>query len=196
MGITERVLSAPPFFVEVGFLFPSPLEFTQQGKAAIDVVKRALCALEITNGITHTELVLPANRNEIPKIIEVNARPAGGIIPSLINHAIGLDIHRLYIDLQLRKSLLLTPTKKLFASAYHFTAIKNGHVLDVQGYDELSKHPQVREAKLSVKSGDKVIKPKSNWDRLGQFITVSEDYKQLVAVSEDLLKSVLFKIEN
>ncbi|NED89346.1 ATP-grasp domain-containing protein [Streptomyces sp. SID11233] len=76
-AVTGKFPLEPPFR-EVGHLRPAPLTAAERA-AALDVVTAALHALDITTGITHTELKLTADG---PRIIEVNGR-LGGFQPQL-----------------------------------------------------------------------------------------------------------------
>ncbi|MFJ2918683.1 ATP-grasp domain-containing protein [Streptomyces sp. NPDC087307] len=71
-AVTGKFPLEPPFR-EVGHLRPAPLTEAERA-AALDVVTAALHALDITTGITHTELKLTADG---PRIIEVNGRLGG-----------------------------------------------------------------------------------------------------------------------
>lgn len=62
-------------FRETGHLWPAPLEQDEQ-IVALDTTLRAIDALGITDGITHTEFKLTAGG---PRLIEVNARLGGFI---------------------------------------------------------------------------------------------------------------------
>ncbi|MFB6507057.1 MULTISPECIES: ATP-grasp domain-containing protein [unclassified Streptomyces] len=76
-AVTGKFPLEPPFR-EVGHLRPAPLAEAERA-AALEVVTAALHALDITTGITHTELKLTADG---PRIIEVNGR-LGGFQPQL-----------------------------------------------------------------------------------------------------------------
>lgn len=74
LGVTDKLPLAPGFR-ETGFVIPSSLPEGMQQELA-EVAARALDALGIENGITHTEVKLTAHG---PRLIEVNGRLGGSI---------------------------------------------------------------------------------------------------------------------
>lgn len=69
----------PPFFEEVGHVAGRVLD-AETEHAVRDVVVRANLALGVDRSVTHTELMLTADG---PKVIEVNGRLGGELIPYL-----------------------------------------------------------------------------------------------------------------
>ncbi|WP_306330119.1 ATP-grasp domain-containing protein [Streptomyces venezuelae] len=86
VAVTGKLPLAPPFR-ETGHLLPAPLP----PEAAADVVRlerRALRALGVRHGVTHTEIKLtPAG----PRVIEVNGR-LGGHMAELVQRSLGYDL--------------------------------------------------------------------------------------------------------
>lgn len=89
LGITGKLPLAAPFR-ETGRFWPALLTPAERGEVA-DLVTRALTALEVGVGLTHTEVKLTADR---PRIIEVNGR-LGGHVHGLARQAGGGDLVRL-----------------------------------------------------------------------------------------------------
>lgn len=92
-----RKYSAPETLVEVGHVLPAPLDEQVAGEIA-DYLKRALDALGVRFGPTHTELVLTKTG---PRIIETHIRCGGDDLYELVKDAVGVDL----IDLQIRQTL-------------------------------------------------------------------------------------------
>ncbi|MFJ4336962.1 acetyl-CoA carboxylase biotin carboxylase subunit family protein [Streptomyces sp. NPDC088915] len=86
VAVTGKLPLAPPFR-ETGHLLPAPLA----PAVAADVVRlerRALRALGVRHGVTHTEIKLtPAG----PRVIEVNGR-LGGHMAELVRRSLGYDL--------------------------------------------------------------------------------------------------------
>ncbi|MFE3526657.1 acetyl-CoA carboxylase biotin carboxylase subunit family protein [Streptomyces sp. NPDC059161] len=93
-GVTHLALSGKlPLlmpFRESGRFWPTHLPADEQ-HAILDLVSRALKALDVRYGLTHTELKLTRNG---PRIIEVNGR-LGGHVNGLARTACGTDLVRL-----------------------------------------------------------------------------------------------------
>ncbi|HEY0638777.1 MAG TPA: ATP-grasp domain-containing protein, partial [Pseudonocardiaceae bacterium] len=87
MFLARKEVGYPPYFEEIGHLVDGddPLLADQE---VLRVVREAHAALGFTDGMTHTELKLtPAG----PKVVEVNARLGGDLIPYLGLRVTGLD---------------------------------------------------------------------------------------------------------
>lgn len=84
---TTRKFSDPVSFTEIGHVSPG-MTYDQQ-RAVGDYVLRALEALGIVFGRTHTEVVLT---DRGPRIIETHLRVAGDEIPRLVSDVTGVDL--------------------------------------------------------------------------------------------------------
>lgn len=111
VGITDKSVTSPPYFVEYRHVFPARL----QEATAAAVIRTALAAVEaagVTLGATHTEVKLTPRG---VAVIEINPRLAGGMIPALVEHATGVDL----LEQQLRATaglpVSLTPTRRRHA---------------------------------------------------------------------------------
>jgi biotin carboxylase len=85
-GVSGRLTLAPPYR-ERGFFYPSTLPPGTR-KAVCDLVLSALAALDVRNGVSHTEVKLTPGG---PEIIEVNGR-LGGYVSWLIKRNGGADL--------------------------------------------------------------------------------------------------------
>jgi hypothetical protein len=89
LAVTGKLPLLPPFR-EAGQFWPAALPADERA-AVLDLTTRALRALEVRTGLTHTEIKLTASG---PRIIEVNGR-LGGHINALSKDAVGVDLVRL-----------------------------------------------------------------------------------------------------
>lgn len=88
-GITEKVVSFPPFFEETGH-FARPVGAGNPVDSKLAEVTRSVHeALGVTTGITHCELRVTAGG---PYVVEIAARPGGDRIPLITKLASGIDI--------------------------------------------------------------------------------------------------------
>lgn len=107
VGITDKHVTPPPYFVEYRHLFPARLP----GGVAEEVADTARAAVEaagVTLGATHTEVKLTAGG---VAVIEVNPRLAGGMIPVLVEHATGIDLLEQQVRAAAGLPVSLTPTR-------------------------------------------------------------------------------------
>ncbi|MFE2013025.1 ATP-grasp domain-containing protein [Streptomyces sp. NPDC059491] len=81
-------VGAPPVFVETGHDVPALLP-AAQAAALVDSAVHAVKALGLGWGAAHVELRLDG---DVARVIEVNPRLAGGMIPELVRRARGIDL--------------------------------------------------------------------------------------------------------
>ncbi|MEV7504122.1 ATP-grasp domain-containing protein [Streptomyces sp. NPDC093018] len=87
MTVAKHV-GPPPVFVETGHDLPADLP-TRQRDALTTCAVAAVRALGLGWGAAHVELRLDG---DTPRVIEVNPRLAGGMIPELVRRACGIDL--------------------------------------------------------------------------------------------------------
>ena len=88
VGVTAKHVGSAPYFVETGHDFPAQVP-APVGAALESVTLAALRAVGLTTGPAHVELRLDGVE---PRVIEINPRLAGGLIPRLIHQATGRDL--------------------------------------------------------------------------------------------------------
>lgn len=93
--VTGKFPLAEPFR-ETGCFVPSSLDASREA-AVLDLAERAVRALGVTTGVTHTEIMLT---DAGPRVIEVNGRLGGSIGP-LVRRAATYDLARAAIELAL-----------------------------------------------------------------------------------------------
>ena len=176
VGITQKQVSAPPFFVELGHLFPAELAETDAQQIK-ETTRTALLLLGNRNGPVHTEIKLTPRGCVI---IEINPRLAGGMIPELIVQATGIDL--------LTNQLLaasgcepdLVPSRRAYAGIAFLTAPSAGFFGGVPQLDGLRSQPGVIQAVVTKGVGQSVQPAQSAYDRLGYVILQAEDRPALM----------------
>ncbi|WP_199883428.1 ATP-grasp domain-containing protein [Streptomyces sp. CB01580] len=88
-AITRKALSAEPCFEEVGHVVDANDELLDNDAVRF-VATDALNAVGITHGVMHVEMRLTKDRG--PRIIEINARLGGDLIPHLVYLATGVSL--------------------------------------------------------------------------------------------------------
>ncbi|OIK26346.1 ATP-grasp domain-containing protein [Streptomyces malaysiense] len=88
VAVVAKHVGPPPVFVETGHDLPAALPARQRDALTACAVA-AVRALGLGWGAAHVELRLDG---AAPRVIEVNPRPAGGMIPELVRHAHGIDL--------------------------------------------------------------------------------------------------------
>ncbi|MFD7561499.1 ATP-grasp domain-containing protein, partial [Streptomyces sp. NPDC059835] len=160
VGITAKSVTEGPHFVEHRHLFPAPLP-AATAQQITETVTAALDATGIRLGATHTEVKLTADG---PTLIEINPRPAGGMIPELIRLATGVDL----LGEQLRVALGVPPHLKAegagHAGIQFVLADADGTLTAAHGTREAAAVEGVESVLVTAAPGTPVRKPRSASD--------------------------------
>ncbi|MFE9419999.1 pyridoxal-phosphate dependent enzyme [Streptomyces griseofuscus] len=191
VGITEKSVTGTPHFVEHRHLFPAPLP-AETAQRITETVTAALDAAGIRLGATHTEVKLTA---EGPAVIEINPRPAGGMIPELIRLATGVDL----LEQQLRTAVGLAPALKPAQDAHagiQFLLPDADGVLDaVDGTQEAAAVPDVEAVTVTASPGTVVRRPRSAGDRIGHVIAGHPTLERVTAALDEARRLLRLSVE-
>ncbi len=176
IGITEKHLTGSQSFVEQKHFFPAPLPADQAAQIE-ETVRRALQVVGVGCGATHTEVKLtPAGC----KVVEINGRLAGGMIPELIRLATGIDPLQQHLKAALDQEPELTPSHRATAGIQFLTASGCGRLQEVRGVESAAAMPGVQQVTVTARPGTAVKPPESAYDRLGYVIAAGETYEETV----------------
>ena len=191
IGCTAKHLGPQPYFVEIGHDFPAPL--TDQIRADIELAALdALAALGLGWGPSHLELRLtPAG----PRIIEVNPRLAGGMIPRLVLEATGIDLIELTVCRAAGMPVAIRPTRDRGSSIRFLLAAQPGTLLEVSGLELARSSPAIVEATLSTPIGAQLSIQNSFRDRLGYLIGTGKDGRAAAHAATEALAHLRLRIE-
>jgi hypothetical protein len=111
--VSDKLPMTRPFFVEVGDNMPSRLSSADQELcgAATD---RAIQAMGIRNGWTHTEVKLDGDKTTV---VECAARMGGGYFENLFQEVYGINRMKMLMDLFLDSAAVEHPTPRQHAAA-------------------------------------------------------------------------------
>lgn len=170
IGVTSKRLGPLPHFVEIGHDFPAHFSGREEeiiSQAACDALK----ALNLGWGPAHIELRLGSGG---PKVIEVNPRLAGGFIPELVRLACGIDMIGETIRQVAGGAPRLDRTRRRYASLRFILASEGGVLSARNNLDAAAQVPGVVEARLYVKTGERLSRRGDFRDRVGHVIAVGE----------------------
>jgi biotin carboxylase len=85
----KKILGFFPNFEEIGHVVAAPELIVDDPKGVHEILAAAHRAMGIDNAVTHTEIRMTASG---PRIIEINGRSGGDLIPQLGELALGVDI--------------------------------------------------------------------------------------------------------
>lgn len=161
LQITDKVTTGAPHFVELEH--HQPAEFTKEKYVEIyDLTKKALDALEVTNGASHSEYKITADGRIY--VMEIGARMGGDFIGSdLVQLSTGYDFLKGVIEVALGRFEEPRLTASRHAGVY-FLCEKTKHL---QATIKEAKLPQIVRAEIT----DEVLRPvKCSADRSGYLI--------------------------
>ena len=111
--VSDKLPMTPPFFVEIGDNMPSRLPAAAQDLCR-QATDRAIRAMGIRNGWTHTEVKLDGNK---ATVVECAARMGGGYFENLFREVYGVDRMAMLVDLYLGRSAITAPAPRRHAAA-------------------------------------------------------------------------------
>ncbi|MBK3647830.1 ATP-grasp domain-containing protein, partial [Streptomyces sp. MBT33] len=170
-------VGAPPVFVEMGHDVPAVLP-APEAAALVDSAVHAVKALGLGWGAAHVELRLDGG---VARVIEVNPRLAGGMIPELVRRALGVDLVGAQVRAGLGLPVDLTDTSGAAgaASIRFFTATADAVLSDTDAAEAAALAvPGVVDAALYRPPGTRVAPAEDFRGRLGHVIAVAADPAQ------------------
>jgi cysteine synthase A len=172
-GLTRKYLGDPPYFVEIGHVFPAPID-----AALRDAIAARCCgwleAVGLDFGVAHVELRLV---DGVPVLMEINPRLGGGMIPELVRLATGFDILRHVIDVHTGAPIQGDPRalRATGAAAVRFLIPRAPGVVEtIRGRDVALSFPGVTRCVLAptpARTGG----TESSYDRLGYVVARGDD---------------------
>lgn len=184
VGICRKHLGAEPHFVEVGHDFPAPLDPTVRADLAT-TAKAALQALGLGWGPAHVEL---RDDGTGARIIEVNPRLAGGMIPRMVAAATGIDLVHDTVARVIGAALPRRARAAGAASIRFLVADGPGALTSIDGLPEARALPGVIEATPIRHPGDQIPFNHSFQDRLAYVIASATDPFASAATAESALQ--------
>ncbi|ARE73346.1 hypothetical protein B6R96_04865 [Streptomyces sp. Sge12] len=187
IGYSDRVMSAPPRFVELAVRFSAERPFP----GADDYVAQTLAALEYDFGAFHLEFILTEDG---PRLVELNPRFVG----AGVQHAIGELTGVLPADLLVAKLTGSPVPEFAFEGAVtelYLTAPSSGRLDDVHGLDEAVAVEGCRAAGLYVALGDEVSSGiESNSQYIGYVHAVGRSREESYAIAVESASRISYGI--
>jgi biotin carboxylase len=170
VGITRKHLGPEPYFMEIGHDFPAPLPEAERaaiGAAAL----AALRALGLGWGGAHVELRYGPDG---PRIVEVNPRLAGGMIPRMVTEALGIDMIFHVVAEAAGQPRTPRPARSEAAAIRFLVTTEPGKLAGISGMAAARAVPGVVEVGISGQPDRDVLIRHAFTDRLGYVIARGE----------------------
>jgi biotin carboxylase len=190
VGVTRKLVTEPPFAVEVGHVFPAalPRETHAMVEAALD---RALLRLGLRHTTAHAEFKLEGDRFSL---IEVNPRVGGDMIPELVESALGIDLISVLVRLQAGHPIdgMLAPTRHLVAGIRFLTPPRPGVITALHAPPD----PIPGEVRRQLPGLPRTITGvTSSYDRLGFVVATAADEAALQASLDGFVAACRFEYQ-
>jgi len=178
--ITDKIVSAPPYNVELGHIQPSRYEYLRPAieKLLQDIVDK----LNLNNCALHPEMKVYNNRLTL---IEIGPRLGGDFITShLVPLSTGINIEKQLINITLGKMIRISPNKA--ASMVFFLNLPINSIISktISKSEIIEKFPAVKEFKLDLMPGDQVKPITNSLNRYGHVILAGKDVQTLLSYKE------------
>lgn len=182
LGLLSRILFSKDPVVEMGSCFPYPHNL--EDKIA-RVVKEAHEKLGITDGPTHTEVIV--NKNGEIEIIDLNPRFVGADVLQSINHAYQTKFEETLLDFAIGKKVSIErPASTRFSCLQYVLPPKIDEFRSVS----FSTDPDVKFHTSFLKPGTRISSTDRQIDYLGCYLTVMPTFSAAIEKSRALRTSV------
>lgn len=152
--LAHKQLGFAPAFEEIGHIVQGD-EPLLHDPSILDVLQSAHSALGLTEAMTHTEL----RRTETgPRVVEVNARTGGDMIPYIGRQATGIDLGRIAAELAIGIVPDLEPSEKRTAGVRFLYPERDLTVESITVHRDLLPH-EVSTYTILAKPGQKLMLP-------------------------------------
>lgn len=187
LAITDKMVTEPPYLVELGHAEPSSLPVAARHKVE-EIAKATIDAIGIVNGPSHTEIMLA---HDGPKVIETAARLGGDFITSkLIPLSTGVDFVTASVRLALGHDVDVKPSMSRGAAIRFMTADRPGVIKRIKLRDNLRLREGFTECEFYVSEGDRIDFPHSSNDRVGHVLFTGRDVIEATSRADEALSAV------
>jgi biotin carboxylase len=153
--LARKQVGFPPYFEETGHSV-SNADPLLRDPDLLRALQATHDALGFTDGWTHTELKLTADG---PKLIEVNGRLGGDLIPYVGMRASGIDPGLAAADVAVGREPTVTADRELFGGIRFCYVDRDCSVIDSIAFDEDALPPGIDLAVVLAAAGDVVSRP-------------------------------------
>ncbi len=189
MFVARKQLSEHPFFQETGHVVDATDEL-QRDPELMEMLRAAHVALGLRRGMTHSEVRLTSAG---PRIVEINARLGGDLIPYVGMLATGIDPARVAVDVVLGREPEVEMTRSSAAEIRFFYPTEDSIV---RGVELPSAVPGVHLAEATAREGAVLrLPPRGYLARYAQLICVASDRAAARAAADEASRAVKLRFD-
>lgn len=188
--ITRKIVTEAPYPVELGHGVPASVN-PAAGERILAEIDKAITAVGIRNGFSHTEVKLtPHGRCTV---LEIGARPGAGHIGFLVELALGTEFWKACLDVALGKPLDVVRTRNDYATVRFLTSPRPGRLTSLTNLPTPGPHVPIVRMRKAI--GDTVQEAENNSARLGSFVVVGPDQQSVDRHADHLLSQVHIEVD-
>ncbi|WDG28947.1 ATP-grasp domain-containing protein [Streptomyces sp. CA-278952] len=189
LAIVQKFTTGGGICEETGHTVPAQLDSATRA-SVLDVVEQGLTALGVRNGVTHTELKVTPDG---PRIIEVGARPPGGHIMKVVEHATGISEARSYVQAAIGRRPDTRPLRTGAAAIRFISTPEHGVFSGLSG-----AHPTKGVVALQsyAAPGDRIGNDYERFTRIGHVIVRASSPAQANQLADDVVAGISIDLEN
>ena len=170
VAVCQKGEMSKPFFLETGHVCPAPLGDDTRREME-EIAERAIRALGITDGITHSELKLTSRGIHV---LEVGARMGGGSIRQVVRLATGVDLLEVTLELARGHKPEIAPATDRAAASRSFFPKRACTVRDLSRADELLALPGIVAVNRWIAEGDRYELPPDGYREVLGVVAVGD----------------------
>jgi biotin carboxylase len=193
MFVARKITGFDPHFEEIGHVVDAgdPL---LRNPDLVEVLERAHHAVGFSNGITHTEVRLTTRG---PKIIEINARLGGDLIPYVGFVATGIDPGRVAVRVACGQQPEISRSQQRVAAVHFFYPDRNITVDTVEVAEERLPTCVDILGTLAQPGQELVLPPEGHvTSRFAYVVVVGESSAECLAAAKSVRRAVTLRAEH
>ncbi|HYI99561.1 MAG TPA: ATP-grasp domain-containing protein [Thermoleophilaceae bacterium] len=180
VAVCQKGEMTQPFFLETGHVCPAPLADDTRREME-EVAERAIRALGITDGITHSELKLTSRGI---RVLEVGARMGGGSIRQVVRLATGVDLLEVTLELARGRKPEIAPATDRAAASRSWFPARPCTVRDLSRADELLELPGIVAVNRWTAEGERYQLPPDGYREVLGVVSVGDTPAEAIARAE------------
>lgn len=183
-------------YAETGMFIPSPFS-DELNLKILELEKKAIDALEVKEGITHTEIKLT---DYGPRIIEVNGR-LGGYVSEIIKRGMSIDLVKIALKLSIGESLDSVNFDIEYSDGVYYQIFiqadlaQDATIKKLNGIDEVSEFDDVTYVELRKNPGDFLSYRFGTENNIGIVYGESDSYKKFKDVIDTIRDTINIEYE-
>lgn len=185
LGVTDKITSGAPFFVETGHNMPSALP-AETVEAIKDMTATFLASIGHMHGPSHTEIIVT---DEGPIIIESHTRTGGDRIFEMVELVHGVDM----IGATLEGFAGQTPkaaVKQASGAAIRYLTLPEGKISSISGLEQARASEGVVRCDIELQAGTEIHTFKNSTERYGYILAVGDSREAAVANVERAMQQI------